>query len=314
MAINGHDVDALEGVSSEVLLEKLRERTLKPSQRAILAAQAVPRVSAAANNSKSPKIQHTTNYDLFQKNEFNRDVSKVDALLVSMKKHGFIPAYAIHVTRWGGGKLIVKGGHHRLEAAKRLGIAVYYIVCDDEASVVELEQATTPWLFVDYVRSYARAGSAPHIAITEYCERTGISMSQAASMLGGESASSNNMARRAKVGTFQVKDTSHAEAVGEVVVELRKMSVRFASQQCFVSALSSVMWLEEFSASTFLRRVAANLHLMIRQATVAQYLNLIDQVYNHKAQQKIALAFLAREAAKARNAVSKAKKKKASND
>ncbi len=257
----------------------------------------------------SAKIQTTVNYDLFEVCSFNRDVSKLDNMRASMVRHGFIPAYPLHCVQGQKGKLIIKAGHHRFETAKMLKIPVYYVVTQDEASVHELEKASRAWSYKDFVQSHARAGSHAHLEVLDFSRRTGISLAQATSMLGGESASSGNLQSRVKEGTYALKDSSHAEKVGEIVLSVKAAGVAFATNANFVAAISSCCWLDEFKPDVFVYKVANNLHMMIKQSTRMQFLDLIDRVYNHNAKTKIALAFLAKQAAASRNAVTKKKQK-----
>lgn len=259
------------------------------------------------SNKSVPKLQTTANHDLFVQSEFNRDLRGLDALRKSMKKHGFIAAYPLHCIRGAGGKLVIKAGHHRYAVAKELGIPVFYVVSEDRATIPETEMASHAWTLNDYVKSYARAGSEAHLAITAYAERTGIKFSQAASLLGGECANSSNMTDRVKSGTFQLKEGGHAEKVAEVVIGLREIGVSFATNASLVGAISCVCWLPEFDTKKFLHRSAVNLHLFVKQSTKTQFLDLIERVYNFQAKDRIALAFLAKESAKSRSAVNKKK-------
>lgn len=251
----------------------------------------------------SAKIQTTTNYDLFEICPFNRDVRKLDNMRSSMSKHGFIPAYPLHCSQGAKGKLIVKAGHHRLETAKQLKLPVFYVVTQDAASVHELEKASRAWSYKDFILSHARAGSAVHVAIIDFAKRTGISLAQATSMLGGESAVSHNLADKAKDGSIAIGNTDHAELVGSIVVSIKMSGVAFAASSNLVSAISCVVHVPEFEIDVFCHRVATNVHMMIKQSTYMQYLDLVERVYNHGSRNKIPLAFMAKELAKKRSAI-----------
>ena len=251
----------------------------------------------------SAKIQTTTNYDLFEICSFNRDVRKLDNMRSSMTKHGFIPAYPLHCAQGQRGKLVVKAGHHRLETAKQLKIPVHYVVTQDVASVHELEKASRAWSYKDFMLSHARAGSAAHLAIVDFANRTGILLSQATSMLGGESAVSHNMAEKAKDGSIVIGSTEHAELVGSIVIAMKAAGVGFAASSNLVNAISCVVYVPEFESDVFFHRVSTNLHMMIKQSTYMQYLDLVERVYNHGARNKIPLAFMAKELAKKRSAI-----------
>lgn len=249
---------------------------------------------------QQPKLQHTTNYDLFEVSAFNRDLHNLTVITASMKKHGFIPVYALHCVKAESGKLAIKAGHHRLEAARKLGIGVYYIVCEDSASIAELEKATNKWTTGDFLISHVRSGSASHIALKEFVDRTGISITQACSLFSGESASSNNQSGCLKDGTFQIKDTKRAEAIASVILRLKSIGIDFATQRNLVAAICSFMWLEQFNADVLIQKAANNLNLFKKCTTVIQYQEMIDYLYNYGAKQKMALAFLAREHARKR--------------
>lgn len=256
------------------------------------------------------KLSATRNYDLFELCPFNRDVSKIKSLKESMKKHGFIPAYPLHCIRNGNGKMLIKAGHHRFEVAMMLGLAVFYVVSDDVATIDELERATVPWNLTNYVTSFVKTGSQDHAAVADFANRTGIGVGQAASLMRGESGTSGNCHKKLKDGTYTVGDTAHAEKIGAVIVKCRGMKIPFATHRNFVGAVSLCCRLDEFDCETFLHRLALNSGMAKPQPTVEAFLGMIEEVYNRQARKKIALAFLAREAARARSVIGKAKAKK----
>lgn len=153
------------------------------------------------------KIQVTRNYDKFELLAFNRDVKRTTALERSMERYGWIDAYPMHVVPNGGVKLKIKAGHHRFTVAKKLGLPIKYVVCKDQGETIhELEVATTPWTLKNYLDSFVRCERPDYISVKEYHEKTGINLSQCISMLGGDLASSHNMGKKFKDGTYKVKE------------------------------------------------------------------------------------------------------------
>jgi hypothetical protein len=252
-------------------------------------------------------LRSTKNYDLFRPSDFNRDIGNIDSLVLSMKTHGYIPAYPLHCVQGVDGKMVVKAGHHRLEAAKRLGIAVYYVITNDSASIDELERASKAWRLSDYVKSFARQGSSDYLAILEWQEKSGIAMKQIVSMLAGEQASSGNSLPKVKTGTFVVKDELQIRKVATIVNSVRKEGLKWATDNQFVSALSQCVFLPEFEHAKFIEKAVSNRHALTKQGTKDQYLDMIESVYNSHRKERIPLAFLAKEAAKKRNVVGKKK-------
>jgi len=250
----------------------------------------------------SYKLQATSKYSLFTIAEFNRDISKIKPLMESMKKHGFIPAYPIHCCRSAGGKLTIKAGHHRFEAAKRLGIPIFYVVCEDAATIHELETAGAgQWKPADYLTSFVRCGFDPYLKVQDYIQRTGISLQLSIGMLGGHSAGSSAFTKAFKQGLYKVADdTAHAETVGRIVVRLKEAGIDFANNFYLVKAVSHVAHVAEFDADQFIHRVKVNIGMFQKQPHAQGYVTLIDTIYNRHSQIKVPLAFLADQVAKER--------------
>ena len=247
------------------------------------------------------RILESTNYDKFDLLEFNRDLHDTTRLEKSMLEHGFIDAYPIHVVKGESGKLMIKGGHHRFVVARKLKIPVKYVVCDDNVSIHELEKTTAKWTLKDYLDSYIRLGYTEYMAVREYQEKTGLPLSTCMGLLGGNQ-NGGNFNSQFKDGTYRVRDNSIAEPVGNLVLGCAERGVEFARIPSFVEAIAQCVLSGEFDCSTFMNKVSVNIQMMKKQASKDGYLDLIESVYNYKSQNKLPLAFLARESARKRNA------------
>ncbi len=248
----------------------------------------------------SYKLNATKNYGLFELATFNRDVNKTKKLEASMKQHGYIPAYPLHVVRNGNGKLLIKAGHHRFEVAQRLGIPVFYIICEDTATIQEMEGATNPWTLKSYLQSFSRCGMADYQVVAEYVERTGIPLVCAMSMLGGHSAGSGNFQRAFKAGTYRIAGKDHAEQVATIIQRCKDAGFKYATANLFVAAMSRSLRVSSFSAKKFMQRVESRAGLLCRQVHLDAYMDMIESIYNHGSQSKIPLAFMAKQAAQDR--------------
>lgn len=247
------------------------------------------------------KIYETQNYEIFEMHFFNRDVRKTKLLEESMKEHGFIPAYPLHVVRGKDGKLKIKAGHHRFAAARNIGIPVYYVICEDSATIHDLEKATTQWSLQDYLSSWCRVGKQDYIEIRSYCERSGIPLSLAASMFHGNQARAGNYAGAFKRGDFYIRERKHPALVEDITTHMRHCGVDCYNANLLVQAVSKVLYVKEFDATVFKQKVKTHTSMVTRQAGLAEYLRMIEAVYNRSNKDKIPLAFLAETEAKQRN-------------
>jgi hypothetical protein len=249
------------------------------------------------------QIMETNNYSKFVLTDFNRDVRNAYKLRASMMKYGFIPAYAIHVTKELDGKLRIKEGHHRFRVAMELGLPIYYIICNYEASIQETAESTRPWDLKDYLISWARLGKEAYVAVKEYWEETCIPLNHCIAMLGGHSASSDGFRHLFKKGRYRLGDPSHAAIVKDLVLHCKKHGIKWAANCLFVQALSRIAWAEGFDPFILKRRISANHNLMEKKACMKDYVIMLDEIYNYKSRVKIPLAFNAEKAARERNVI-----------
>jgi hypothetical protein len=249
-------------------------------------------------------ILETNNYSKFELLGFNRDVNKTRFLEMSMIKHGWIDAYPAHVMRNPKtGKLQIKAGHHRFIVAQKLRIPIKYVECRDEATIHELERATTPWTLKDYLTSFVRLEKPDYIQVLRYHKETGINLAACVSMLAGNSAGSSNWHKQFKDGTYRLGDPTHAKIVGDIVLSSKKSGFAYASARLFIEALSKVVWAEGFSPDLLKKKISRYVEHMKKQPSKQAYVEMLDSIYNRGSKNKIPLAFLAEEAARKRNVV-----------
>jgi len=247
-------------------------------------------------------IQSTTNYSRFEISDFNRDVTKISNLEVSMRRQGWIDAYPMHVMKNGSGTLKIKAGHHRFVVAKKLGIPVKFVVCDDTATIHELEKATNPWTPKDYLESFIRIGNVNYVAIKEYMEATGIPLGVSISLLSGESANSSNKVNAFKDGRYKLGDMVHANDVKDVVLHARECGIKFASNNAFVRAISKVLRVDELSIDRLKQKISVHRAKLENKATLSEHVSELEKIYNigSATGNRLPLAFMADQEAKNR--------------
>jgi hypothetical protein len=246
-------------------------------------------------------IRQTKNYGMFELHKFNRDIGNIKPLIDSMKKHGWIDAYPMHCVHGENGRFVITGGHHRFEAAKHLGIPVKFVVCKQKVDPSEIEPSATPWSLRDYFESFCRSGNRDYLLVKQYMAETGISLSNALSLMGGESAGSANKVKACKSGKYRVGDTQHAMQVKSIVLQLLGAGVDIANSNIFVQAISKALRVPQFSPKKFISKIKSNGVYPEKRTTVDETLDEIERVYNFKVRKKIPLAFMAKEISKSRH-------------
>lgn len=263
---------------------------------------------------EKPKLQFTRDLSIFEMHPLNRDLSEHPALEESMKKYHFMPSSPIQCVRNGPGKLKVIRGHHRLEYAKRLGLGVWYVIDPTVTNIFDLEgDSSSRWSIKDFLHARARAGGEDYKKVIAFQKQYVINLGAAISLMAGESAGSQNAAKKVKQGTFRVsKDLTHALLVGELVAFCRSHGAACAGETGFVNALSAVARVPEFEPQVFRSRITKMPSLLAKQATTKSYLEIIEEVYNYGAKGKrLPLAFRAIEVGRERKATFGGKKARA---
>lgn len=241
------------------------------------------------------KLEHTTNYSLFTSNKLQRQFSAIQAekIAYKMKKNGFPASFAISVFKKDG-KLHLNNGHHRLWAAKSLGLPVWYIVEHEWAASELVDEGVTGknWPIKDASIAYAKKGQKDYVILLDYAKR-GIPIRYAASMLRGEHAASGNACDFVSAGTFKVKTTSHIEAVCSVV-ESVKAAQKEATSQVFISSVSALIIVEGFSADQLVKKILSFPGKIEKTKTRDQMLDQLEEIYNYHCRIKDNISFKAK--------------------
>lgn len=247
-------------------------------------------------------IQETSDYSKFENYQSNRNIVKTKALENSMARYGFLSAFPLFITKEPGNKLRIKDGHHRFYVARKLNIPVKYIIQNEDITISELAGTVNYWSMIDHLEHFVREGNLEYIKVKRFCEETGIAVNPAVSMLGGESAGSGNFGHVFKFGLFRIKtNCDHASKVKDLVLYIKKYGFKFGNSSPLVIALSKISWLPEFNPLQLKVKIKKHTYLFTHQATIGQYLDMIEHIYNYASKSKMPLKFLAEEAAKKRN-------------
>lgn len=243
------------------------------------------------------KILESNNYDKFELCQFNRDTRNIKALETSMRKHGWVDAYPCHVVQNGSGKFKIKAGHHRFEVAKKLGIPIKFVVCNDNMTIHELERATTSWSVNDYLISFCKSGYGDYIILKDYCDETGLGASAAANVLMNRISSSGGMGGTDfKEGKFKIRYPNYGEKMKEYILLCKSLGIQCYKAYNFINAISRVFFVDEVDFNILKRKTKAFKFIFENKLGLDQYLEMIEDVYNRQSREKIPVKFLAYQA------------------
>lgn len=125
-------------------------------------------VQSPARNVNTKKIFRQDDLSVFKLSEFNRDISDhhLRNLKMSIAKKNRLSDHPILVTN----DMTVIDGQHRLEAAKALGVPVWYTFSDDTTwgDLGELNALSKKWTSTDYLNYWCTEGKEHYLKLFHF--------------------------------------------------------------------------------------------------------------------------------------------------
>lgn len=148
-------------------------------------------------------INSTINYDIFKDILGNRDLMEnhIMKLVKSIASNNLLAQHPIIVNE----KMEVIDGQHRLEAAKKLSVPIYYTISRGSglSDVHRLNTTSRSWKTMDYIQSYIHLGKKDYKELLEFIEENEISVEIVLNFLSEQGGTSY---QRLKEGKFAFTD------------------------------------------------------------------------------------------------------------
>jgi hypothetical protein len=245
---------------------------------------------------ESQCLQKSTDYGAFtvlSEQRLLEDSGKHVADLVdSMKQHGYRHSCPIAVREILPGRYLIVDGQHRFQAAKNLGIAFYFIIDDDLdiETVRHMARTMRKWSLDDYVTSQVRQGNDDYVRLRRLRMKSG--MNWEAFMRGGWA---DYRAVRIEVikGKFQLT-TRREEQIEEFLSRFEMFKKIFPEgwyHRHFVAACALIFSHPKYSHEQFCDRLEYQSTLLVRCPDTAEYVKLLNRIYNYRSHKENVLDF-----------------------
>jgi len=240
-------------------------------------------------------IKTTKNYGLFHYTDMNRDVKprQHEALHYSLKQNGSLPWFPVVCVRNTKKQLIIHDGQHRVFFCQKLQLPVHYVVADEGFDIAVINSSSKSWTALDYAEKYAKEGNEHYLYGIEFSDKYQMPTARAFGILAGCS-----YLRDAKSsfrnGKFEVKDKEAANMIASTYMAMVSIS-RTLKTARFLEALAVVCRVKEFEPARFLKKAMLQQDKLGSYSTREAYVDMIESVYNYRAQKLVPLAILARQ-------------------
>lgn len=227
-------------------------------------------------------IYKTTNYSMFKFRNDNRTISQghVNYLSQKMKEKGWIPgSYAVINEK---GEVI--DGQHRINAAMKVGVPVYYTIEKKTGfdHIQDLNQSQKNWTKGDHIHGWVTKGNDNYIILERYMNKyPEFKLTEMLMFLNNSQA---NISKQVfESGEFKVRSINTAN---EWIKNFQKLQPYFEkgySKSIFVRAMLKVMLKknDEFSFDEFVHKVSVRPGMIHMCGTVDQYVEMIETIYNY---------------------------------
>ena len=225
-------------------------------------------------------MKSTTDYDMFKDFSSNRELDErhVRRLIKSISSNNLLAVNPIVVTN----DLKVIDGQHRLEAARVLGVPIFYITGNiTRKDISRLNSNQKNWSMMDYVNFYTIEGHKEFIELSRLFNRFDkISMS---AQLALASSTTSRRTQELKQGIIDIDDIDTAIEVCEICYALNKeYGYEFVFDSRFPIALKLALMTENFKLENLYEKIALSPRSLVAAHTIDDYKKIIEDVYNYR--------------------------------
>jgi hypothetical protein len=242
----------------------------------------------------TPKLQRTSNYDRFKTHPWQRSIKKtnVERLSSYMKAEGFNPSKPLTVQRKGRALELVDG-HHRLEAARKANVPVYFVEVQHNG-IIPLNVNQQAWGAQDYLMHYVREGRPEYIKLYDLVERFGLGLSLTVGLAAGRSIA-HTITHSFRNGSYKVVSPEVVKKTSAFANSV-KASCGFSASRGHLTAFARCLPVKGFDKDRMAQAVKTYGHrILSRGASMEDAPGQLEEVYNfRRTKGNLPLAFLAR--------------------
>jgi len=236
---------------------------------------------------KSSYVHTTEDYFMFKPLDGNR---KKNQLHIKRLKKSMQENYLFTVIIVNENYEIIDG-QHRFDVIKELGLPLHYIVCEGYGlkEVQVLNQNSKNWTADDYMEGYASLGMKDYVVYMNFKRNYKFGHNECMTLLGGNRFGGSTL-HSFKDGTFKIKDYNAACIKAEKIKMIKNYYDGY-NRRAFVFAMNTLLNNGNFEFTEFLHKLKMQPSAMVDCTSSAQYISLIEEIYNYKRRDKVNLRY-----------------------
>lgn len=239
-------------------------------------------------------LNKTSDYTIFKKNLCNREIdpSNLKKITASIKMNNMLELKPIIVNE--GMEII--DGQHRLEAARNLGLEIYYIVQEksQDHDMILLNSAQKNWTIADYVHYYATRGKSAYKLVMDICRDLQQDTKLILMLMG---VNPKKIGDKIKSGTLTIDNLEPRESVEEklkfienIIAFIKEKTLEnpsYLNALSFKRALCHMITNPDFSRDIFTAKLKAWVIKVKPCTSIISYVQMLSDIYNYRSSDKI---------------------------
>lgn len=229
-------------------------------------------------------MESTNNYGQFKLFDANREVNErhVKKLMDRIEANNLLHVNPIIVDH----DMRVIDGQHRLEASRRLGVPVYYIVGDGitETDISDLNAGRKNWSLLDYVTFWTVKKQPGYDVLSRFINKYPFVPLTSLIML----LSTTGKRDRADIeeGRINVRNQAEAEKVLAYLSAIRNYT-DLAYTGSFIIAMIRIYRTGEYDHERMMRKIGMQPRALVKCVNTAQYVAMLEELYNYHERDKV---------------------------
>lgn len=239
------------------------------------------------------ELQKTSDYSIFKLLDYNRglDIPNLDRIVASLKIKNMLHLRPILVRS----DMAVLDGQHRLEAAKKLGVEIFYQIQEEaeDEDIILLNANQKGWETADYLNHYAKKGNPNYVEFLRFSKEYEVSFDLLRIMLYG---SEHAIMTKVRSGTIIFGDKEKKEAqeklwsLGEVLKVISRLCLEkgtFLRSSRMKISIIDFLSIDDVALDIFLKKLSIKFDCIHPCASRAAYMQMFKGIYNWKNQQPV---------------------------
>lgn len=224
------------------------------------------------------EILSTTDYSIFKEITSNREVNEphVLSLTKAILEKNMLEINPIIVNE----NYEIIDGQHRLEAAKRLNVPIYYMVSSEvnKTDISRLNSHSLKWSVMDYINYFTIEKAPGFDKLSHFLnEFPFISPSMAIRLIQKFDLKSTEY----KNGRIDTSNYEQAVEIGNVVKSFLNFS-QVALDKTFIVAIKTIISTGKYDHETMKRKLEFQPRSLVKCVNAKQYIELLEEIYNYK--------------------------------